>query len=442
MTASEVRIPHARLIVAVAALAGCAAILWLTRDYTFYFDEWTFILSAPDWNALTYLQPHNVHPAMLPRLIYSALLNTIGLHAYWPYMVVLLALHATSVLLLFEIVRRRAGDVVGIACAAILLLLGAGWENLLWAFQMSFVGSVACGLAMLLALDALPSRRRMPLATALLVVSLMFSGVGLFFGIAAAVLLATTKGRRMELAWLAPVAIAFAAWFLVYGRNGAAPNPPSSSDNFLVVPLYTLWGMGQSAAALIGEGGMFGPPLLLLAAGAVGFSWWKGGITPLGLGAAAGLVSFYIVTGLSRAQLGYEQSGAGRYVYVGAVFWLIMLADAGRLLPWRATWRPALIACLFLACFASATLLYTFAIAKEVQMERELADLQALAAERGDRCLNPNGAVDLFVMPAVTSPALYYRAIDRYGDPAESTKVVDQASFDQARANLVIPGCK
>ena len=81
-------------------------------------------------------------------------------------------------------------------------------------------------------------------------------------------------------------------------------------------------------------------------------------------------------------------------------------------------------------------------IAKEVQMERELADLQALAAERGDHCLNPNGAVDTFVMPAVTSPALYYRAVDLYGDPAASTKVVDQASFDAARANLVMPGCK
>ena len=356
-------------------------------------------------------------------------------------MVVLLALHACSVLLLFELVRRQAGDVMGVACALILLLLGAGWENLLWAFQMSFVGSVACGLAMLLALEATPSRLRMPLATGLLVASLMFSGVGLFFGVTAGVMLAVSKGRRRDLAWLAPVAILFAAWFLVYGRNGAAPNPPSSSDNILVLPLYVLWGMGESAAALIGEGGLFGPPLLLLAAGAVGFAWWKGGITPLGLGAAAGLVSFYIVTGLSRAQLGYEQSGAGRYVYVGAVFWLIMLADALRLLPWRGTWRPALIACVFLACFASATLLYTFAIAKEVQMERQLADLQALAAVRGDRCLKPNGAVDLFVMPELTSPALYYRAIDRYGDPAASTQVVDQVSFEQARANLLTPGC-
>jgi hypothetical protein len=45
-------------------------------------------------------------------------------------------------------------------------------------------------------------------------------------------------------------------------------------------------------------------------------------------------------------------------------------------------------------------------------------------------------------MPQVNNPPLYYRAVDRYGDPASSTQVVDKSSFEQARANLQIPGCK
>jgi hypothetical protein len=439
--ASEVRIPHARLLVVVAALAASAAILWLSRGFTFYFDEWDFIMSAPDWNATSYLQPHNVHPAMLPRVIYAVMLATVGLRSYLPYMAILLVLHTTSVVLLFELVRRRAGDLIGLACAAILLVLGAGWENLLWAFQVSFVGSVACGLGMLLALEMPPTWRRMPLVTALLTGSLMFSGIGLVFGVAATVRLAATSGRRNELAWLVPVAVAFGVWFLAFGRYGAPPNPTPTVANILRLPLYTLWGLGASAAGLIGEGGLFGPPLLLVAVGAVGFAWWRGGVDPLALGVAASLVTFYVVTGLSRAQLGYEQSGAGRYVYEGAVFWLILLADAARRLPWRGTWRPALVACLFLVCFSSGALLFTFAAAKTVQMQRQVADLQALAAERGDPCLNPDGAVDLLVMPDETRPALYYRAVDRYGDPTASLPVVDQSDFDQARANLLKAGC-
>jgi hypothetical protein len=442
MNVSEVRIPRARAIVAIAALLAAATILWASRSFTFYYDEWSFILSSPDWTWATYLQPHNVHPAMLPRLIYTAMLATVGLRSYAPYMAIVLALHATNAVLLFELVRRRAGDLIGIACAALLLVLGAGWENLLWAFQMGFVGSVACGLGMLIALEATTSWRRMLLVSILLTGSLMFSGVGLFFGVAAAVRLAASSDRRKDLAWLAPVAVLFAAWFLAYGRFVTQPNPPPSLANILVLPQYVLWGLGASAAGLIGEGGFFGPAVLLLAAAAVGFSWWKGGLDPLALGVAAALLTFYAVTGLSRAQLGYEQSGASRYVYEGAVFWLILLADAARRLRWRGTWRPAIVALLFLACFSSSALLFTFVTAKTVQMQRQVADLQALAAVRGNPCLSPTGAVDPLVMPPETSPALYYRAIDRYGDPSASLPLVDHGDFDRARANLLTPGCK
>jgi hypothetical protein len=441
VTAAEVAIPRARLVVALAAVAVCAAILWLGRGYTFYFDEWTFIISAPDWTAVAYLLPHNGHPAMLPRLIYAGLLGTVGLRAYWPYMVVLLALHATNVVLLFELVRRRAGDLVGLACAAPLLVLGAAWENLLWAFQLSLVGSVACGLGALLALESAPRWWRMPVIGALLAGSLMFSGVGLVFAVAVAVGLLATRGQRNQLAWLVPVAIVFGAWYVAFGRSGGGTSPAFSATNILLLPLYTLWGMGTSVAGLVGAGGWLGIPFLVLAAGVVGFAWWRGGLDPLALGVAAGLVAFYVLTGLSRAQLGYEQAGSGRYIYEGAVFWLILLADAARWLPWRGTWRPAVIACLFLACFNSSVVLFTYATAKTAQMQRQVADLQALAAERGDPCLNPNGAVDLLVMPQVNAPALYYRAIDRYGDPVASEAVVDLADFDQARTNLQRAPC-
>jgi hypothetical protein len=45
-------------------------------------------------------------------------------------------------------------------------------------------------------------------------------------------------------------------------------------------------------------------------------------------------------------------------------------------------------------------------------------------------------------MPVETSPAQYYRAIDKYGDPSYGLPVVDRAAFDQAQANLRTPGCK
>ena len=125
MTAAEVRVPHAQLIVVVAAGIGCAAILWLARTYTFYFDEWTFILTAPDWTLITYFQPHNEHPSIFFRIVYAALLHTFGLRTYLPYMFLLLAAHFANVVLLFHLVRSRAGDLIGLAAAALLLFPAA-----------------------------------------------------------------------------------------------------------------------------------------------------------------------------------------------------------------------------------------------------------------------------------------------------------------------------
>jgi hypothetical protein len=437
---SEVRVPRARLIAAAGALAVSVAILWLTLGYNFYFDEWTFILTSPDWTWTTYLQAHNGHPVILPRLIYAALLGTVGMRSYLPYMATLLALHFASVLLLFELVRRRTGDLAGLACAALLLVLGAGWENLLWAFQLAFVGSVACGLGMLLSLDAAPQKLRMPLAAVLLLASVMFSGIGLFFGVAAAVDLLLQPDRRRDLFWLAPAGIAFGVWYLTFGRSDDSTGPVLTTSSLPILPLYVLWGMGASAAGLVGLGELVGLVALVLAATAVGLSWRRHRPDAFALGVAAALVTFYVVTGVGRAQLGYQQGGAGRYVYEGAVFWLLLLVDAACVLPWRATWRPALVACLFLACFNSSVLLYAFVAAKGVQMRIEAADLQALASVRSDPCLKPDAAVDQSVMPQVTRPSLYYRAVDRYGSP--DIGQVSGADFEQARANLLLPGCR
>ncbi|HYM66021.1 MAG TPA: hypothetical protein VEW68_01895, partial [Patescibacteria group bacterium] len=439
-TLASVRVPRARLVVAAAALLVAAGILFLTRGFSFYFDEWSFILTAPDWTALTILQPHNEHPAMLARLVYLALLSTVGLRSYLPYMAVLMALHATSAVLLFELIRRRQGDLVGLASALLLLVIGAGWEDLLWAFQIGFVGSVACGLGMMLALEGPRSPRRLAIAAGLLTASLMFSGIGLVFGVTAGVRLIAAPDRRRDLAWLVPIAVAFAAWYLAFGRSGPPSVPPASLHNLVLLPLYMAWGLAGSCAGLIGVAGAPAFVVLAFALAAIAMDWRLGKPDALALGAAAGLLAFFLVTGLTRAQLGVEQSASGRYVYIGAAFWIVLLAGPAARLPWRGTWRPALAACLFLACFNSAVLLFAYSAAKTAQMEREAADLAALSDERSDPCLNPDGAVDPLVMPQVTSPAAFYRATDLYGFPAPSVPV-DQAALAAARANLRKPGC-
>jgi hypothetical protein len=435
MTAADVRVPRARLIVGAAAVTVCAALLLLTRTYTFYFDEWTFITSAPDWTLRTYFEPHNEHPVMLLKLVYSLLLATAGLRTYLPYMGALLVAHAANVLLLFELVRRRAGDVAAMAAALVMLVLGAGWEDLLWAFQVGWLASMAFGLGAMLALE-----RRPALAAALLTVSLSFAGTGIVFAVAIAVQLLLTPGRRRDLLWFAAPALALAAWYLAFGRFGEHPNPQPTAANILIDPLYALWGLSQGVAGIVGAAGWIGYPLLAVALAVLAWHWWRGGLDPFSAGIAAGLLAFFLVAGLTRAQLGWQQSGASRYVYVAALMWLVLLGDAARRLPWRGTWRPAIAACIFLACFNSAVVLFEYSSAKTLQMQRATADLQALAAMRDDPCLDPTGNADVLIMPGVTPPA-YYRAVDRYGDPVAGTPVRDQADFEAAMSRLRKTNC-
>ena len=446
MTAAAVRVPHARLIaISTASLVGLA-VLWLSRDFNFYFDEWDFILAAPGWTLASLLEPHNQHPSMLLRAVYAFLLNTIGLRSYLPYMAVLLALHATSAVLMFELVRRRMGELIGLAAGALLLVLGAGWENLLWAFQIGFVGSVACGLGMLIALDGPRTSKRVALALALLVASLMFSGVGLFFGVAAAVQLLATADRGRHVLWLIPLAIVLGAWYLVFGRHDSAPGGISVAS-LQSLPLYMAWGVGSAIAGLAGLGGAIGLPIALFGAAIVGIRWWRQRrIDSFALSILAALLSFYFVAGLNRAQLGYEQSGAGRYVYEGAVFWLLLLADSARDLPWRGTWRPALTAFLFLACFNNSVLLVGYSAAKTVQMQREDADIYALQLVRNQPCRKPSGSVDPLVMPQVNRPDVYYRAIDRFGSPPQHLTFgagrPEPTDLTRALDNLSRKGCQ
>jgi hypothetical protein len=439
VTAADVRVPQARWIVLGAGLIVCGFMLWWSRTFVWYFDEWTFITGSVAWTFGSYFEPHNEHPTMLLKLLYATFLNTVGLRSYVPYMAAVLIGHLANVCLLFTLVRRRAGDLIALVAALLLLVIGMGWEDLLWAFQAGWLASIAFGLAAVLVLQS-EHRWRAPLSAALLTISLSWAGTGIVFAVALGVQLLVTPARRRELAWFVGPALALAAWYVTIGRFGQHPNPQPTAANLLIDPLYTVWGLSQGLAGVIGVAGWLGYGLLAAAVGALAWRWRRQGPDPYSTGMAAGLVCFFLVAGLTRAQLGWQQSGASRYVYVAAAIWLVLLGEAAHGLPWRGTWRPALLAVAFLGVFNSAVVLVEYGSAKTLQMQRAVADLQALSAERDDPCLDPTGKVDLLVMPDVLPPD-YYRAVDRYGDPAAGKPIVDRTDYETAIANLRKPGC-
>src|SRR4029077_12978819 len=120
---------------------------------TFLLDDWEFLLYRRDFDAGAVLDPHGEHIVALPGLIYKALQATVGMGSARPYRAASTALFLSSAALLFVFLRRRVGDWPALAATAIVLFLGAAWEDLLWSFQMTYFGSMAAGLGALLALE-------------------------------------------------------------------------------------------------------------------------------------------------------------------------------------------------------------------------------------------------------------------------------------------------
>ena len=146
---------YAHVLTLVGAFAFWA---WWDRGLWFFGDEWDFLAQRGLWhlpaNPASIWFPHNEHWSTLPILLWRALFNIFHLSSYWPYIVPVLVLHAGIMHLSWRL-SLRAGVPAGVATAAVGLLgfLGAGAENLTWAFQVGFVGSVFFGLVAMDLLD-------------------------------------------------------------------------------------------------------------------------------------------------------------------------------------------------------------------------------------------------------------------------------------------------
>src|SRR3954467_2716410 len=123
-----------------AMLVAAALLLYWGSRLTFLLDDWEFLLYRPGFTADSILTPHNEHISVAPILIYKALLATVGMGSGLPVRVASTIVFLIGAVLLFAYLRRRVGDWLALLGAAVILFLGAAWEDLLWSFQIGFMG--------------------------------------------------------------------------------------------------------------------------------------------------------------------------------------------------------------------------------------------------------------------------------------------------------------
>jgi hypothetical protein len=289
----------APLLLVVAALV---ALVWFGRDMTFYHDEWAFILQR-DLSVDGLLKPHNEHLSATLVLLYRVLLGTVGMGSYWPYLAVTFALHVVVAVIVYVVVRREAGPIWALGAMSVVLFLGSGGDDILWAFQSGTIGAVAAGMA------AVVLAPRRPLVAALLLtVALATSGGALAFVAGTALHLLLVRPRA--LVWLAIPAVVYGAWLLAFGASAIG------SPHFTGLAEYVATGLNASAAGALGVTSLVVGEVVLLAL-AFGYGWLRS-VPPVVLALLASGLAFFIVAGLARAELGPEQATAPRYIYIVA----------------------------------------------------------------------------------------------------------------------------
>jgi hypothetical protein len=169
------------------------------------------------------------------------------------------------------------------------------------------------------------------------------------------------------------------------------------------------------------------------------------------LGLAAGLVAWFVLVGLGRAQYGPEAAAESRYLYVGAVFVLPLAAELARALPWTALWRPTIAIVFALALFANISLMRERALIGPIPalslksthtevMRTENTDLQTAEVFRGAPDMALDGSLDLTIMPQLVTRH-YFSAIDELGSPVppatvDSLRKLSWQDVDRQMVNL------
>jgi hypothetical protein len=422
-------------VLALASLLAAVLIYRKGLGTTFYYDEWNFVMNRREWDVDTFLRPHNEHFSLVPVLIFKLLFATVGLDSYGVYRLLLIGAHLIVVALLFVLARRRLGSWLALAAAALVLFLGAAWNDLLVPFQLSFVISVAAGLGALLALERKDARGD-GLACVLVALGLASSSVGIPFAVA---ILVETGVRRYRGLWIALVPLVlYGVWSLKYGDPTATAGGRTLEElirlNAPAVPGYAATAAAGAVGAVIGIGVDWGRPLALIGVALLAYRVVRGPVTPRLLGLVAAGATFWGLTGLFRAQLNAPLDS--RYLYMGAVLVLLIASELVR--PVAATPRLGAVLAVLVAAAALANFGALRGGSAYLQEWSRYLQVELAALELAGPLTDSSFAPDPVRAPDITA-GKYFDAVEQYGSPAASPdEIRTRAEPERAAADNVL----
>lgn len=433
MIAALRRRPWLLLLVALFVVSGLL-LLYLRARVGFFLDDWYLVLlrdGPADW-----MLPHNQHIIILPAAIYELSLSVFGMNPL-PLHLVALTLFLISVVLLFHWMRPLVGEPVSVLGCAIVLFLGAGAGDLIFAFQIGFFGSVVGGLGALLLLRRNTTRDDW-LACLLLIISVLSSTLMAPFVLAAAVQILYRDNLRPDFSrllrnsWiiLVPLLI-YLVWWAGWNQDGSQE---VSLLNAVRIPAYALAALGFAGASMTGAFGLrewienylWVIPGIAIALGFVWILVRRRKVPPeflIGLAAALG---FWALCSLNYTAA--REFYTSRYQYPSVIFLMMMLAGACKdLRPDARQLRWLGAATVIAVAINVAGLFYAFSNVYRPYAEDNLVNLAIV--DLAWNTIDPNFRVGVGTTGGAQISARSYKAaVGRYGHPDISDDFLTGAS--------------
>jgi len=416
----------------VLMVMAAIVILYLGRDFTFYSDEWFFVLYRDGNSWENVLAGHGGHLSLFPVLLFTGLFKTVGLDSYWVYRVAALASVLLCSFLVYVLARRRVGSLIALAPAGLLLVLGSGWADILRPFQIVFTAAIACGLMAILMLDRDDLKGDVA-SCAFLVAGVCWSGAAVPFivGISAGLIV---KGRFWRRVWvpLIPAAI-YPLWAPKYSDVHT-----DYADNLSAAPSYALRMVEAAVSGITGLPHWAAVVLLAIFSVVVVVRLRRiGRADALAWEALACGVTFWIVTALSQAQ--EKTPGVPRYLYVSAVFILLAALGIARGAPSRRV--VATITVLFCLLAFPSNIVDLVRGADYMEKTAQLTRAELGAMQLAHQVISSTYTPPLKDLAGVTIPAApYLAAVGRYrSSPADSPAGIErEPEFARRRADQIL----